>query len=358
MPQLCEPGAAAALTALRSLVVHGGHKPELRHECLRQATPWLAQLTRLVYSDSAEDVGHFAGALAPGALAALQHLGLSASSAAWRLGCLPAAAVGAVLAACDPATLSSLSLCDVHFGDAARLVEGLPALSALRVLSGREARRGSPSEPLPDYKALASARLAPLTALEIDSSPWLFSRPARLAALLAAPWAASLRKLSLGVLRSWSGGEGWRALAAVSRLERLEDLQLQADVMEWSFERDSRSEHEHGGSSSGDDGSGWDREGGGWSGGEESDGDEDDGAAAAAAAAAAVWAPRLVAFELCLDEYFDEDLRAVLALPFSARLERLTVHACLGAAPSWFMDECVRTLPGVKEIKVDAVEDV
>ena len=357
VPQLCEPGAAAALTALRSLSLLNSCYRELPLELVGRA-PWLAQLTQLLLNDRPKAIGRFAGALAPGAMAALQKLRLFADGG-WGL---PPAAVDAVLAACDPVALRSLSLRGGALADVARLAKGLPALSALHLFCDREAkRRGTGKDPVPVYQTLVSARLTPLTSFELDGSPWLSSRPARLAALLSTPWAASLRKLSLGALRSWSNGEGARALsAALPQLQHLDDLRLRVDVREWSFESDSGSER--GGSSSSEESGGaddsiWGSEQGGWSGGKEigdidgSDAGEDGGEAAA------VWAPRLASFELFVDEYHGHHLHAVLRLPFSPRLKRLTVLAYMGAAPRWFVDQCVRTLPSVKELRVSAVYD-
>ena len=302
LPELSAPGvAAAALTALRSLDVDGGFlrvRPQPFLELGR--APWLAQLTQLRLSGPPDAVGTFAHALAPGALTGLRELSLACPTSR-----LPARDAGAVLAACEPASLEALSLGGAPLAAAARLAEGLPTLNSLGLFGSPQHRRtfedGAP--------ALKAASLAPLTRFDFTMGEWLAERPERLESLLSARWAASLRHVFInGDFWGGGGGRALRALAALSQLRRLDTLSICADVSGEDLRR------------------------------------------AAADGSAAAWAPRLAAFELFGDSMAFSALDELLQLPFK-RLERLAVG--LAADPTKLqrlMDECVRALPTLKRV--------
>ena len=239
-PQLLAPEAAAALTALRSLDVRmfgvPARAPLADYWAVWRA-PWLAQLATLSILGTAGPLAGLAGALAPRALASLRGLHISHFGAEEPL---PPAVLGALLEACDPATLEELSTSGVGYADAARAAERLPALASLGLWMGRRC-------PQEKCEALASARLAPLTSLSLDVGGWLPGAPGSLAALASAPWAASLRKVAL-----YGALPGLCTLQPLGALRALTGLHL-------SFPRLSVAELRAAGAAGSSDDAGWAR---------------------------------------------------------------------------------------------------
>ena len=321
LPQLCAPGcgaaagAAAALTALRSLFIDDWsaqlHPPTRARVW---DAPWLAQLTKLLIRGRDETARSFFGALAPGALAAVRDLAvLEGGDGGLKV------EFDNVLAACPSpaAALEELALPGLFFTDVARRAELLPALSALSFQSGPEAWERHARAPGAAYAALAAAPLPPLARLALRVGPWLLERPAYFDALLSARWAAgSLVELSLDGRVTACDGAGLPLLEALERLRRLERLHLKyPHLTAAALERAAA-------------------------------------AAAAGGSAAAAWAEGLTEFG-----WFDaavrvDEVRALLTLGFS-RLERLSVEsewkARLGLEPGALEGECRRALPTLRE---------
>ena len=352
LPQLCGPAAAAALTALRALALHSYHgeledaiewwEQEEQQQQQEQGqqqqaqqqeqeqqqeqqlerrrapwsrAPWLARLTALVvhgYPDTAE---LFAATLAPGALAALVELEVDVSD-----GHLAPADVAALLAACNPAALRALTLRGVPFSVLGRALEALPAIgAALAELTlrdtGEEFAPFSDDGTAAEYAALAAAPLAPLECLGLghQGGAWLFRDAARLAALLAAPWAARVRRLE--IVGDCEGGLQFRAaelksLAALSALRRMESLTLHCRGLDPAALERAAAE-------------GW----------------------------ADAWAPRLLEFKLTEPGAGARLRRALLKLPF-ARIQGLWVD---GQMVDWdeaseFKAECMRAWPTLQEV--------
>ena len=325
LPQLLEPGTAAALTALDSLALRCFDAPQ--RPALVWSAPWLAQLTRLDLLccrgavEYLSSPGGGGGALPPGSLPALRALAFEAREAP-----LSAAGLDALLEACDPAVLQSLALKGFFFaGDAARRAEALPSLSSLHLRDGYR-QWDFPSVDAADaaaFSALVSARLAPLTSLALRAGEWLLdprAAPPRLGALLAAPWAAgSLQELHLtGCLASPAR---LRALdTALAQLPQLRALYLADTGLGGEAGRAALARAPLGSSGGG--------------------------------AAAAVWAPRLVAFALSGEPVGADELAELLSLPFS-RLERFSVAARLSREErARALDACVRALPALKEVEL------
>ena len=304
LPQLFEPAAAAALTALRVLMLSSWAEEEPRQ--LQPAVwraPWLAQLTRLDAAGDGAFCDNICSALAPGSLPALRQVKLHASSG------LRPAAFKALLAACNPAALESVNVWGAESADVARFAERLPALAALDV-TFRAIPAGAGAAAA--YEALQSARLAPLTRLSLSADDWLFDHPARLAALLSAPWAAPLRELGLHCAPMMDSSH-LRSLRALSQLRHLRKLHMVTPRLEAAALRQ----------------------------------------AAAEGSLAASWAPRLAElqiFELwgfTADESADA-LRELLRLPLISRIEHLAFDAA--ARDSSEEEEFMRALPNLKKL--------
>ena len=333
-PQLLAPAAAAALTALRSLSVHfcqprwaifpwidGIPEPGAPFWALWRE-PWLARLTQLRIDGPGLVFARLADALAPRALASLRDLRLAIDDAAP----LPPAVLGTLLAACDPAALKALFVHGVDYADAARLAESLPALESLALTAAASAPppgtlrdprlrlRAPPPPAVPAWQALAPARLAPLTSLALIfvSGGWAQAGPDCLGAPLAAPWAASLRKVVLqGPLTAAPGDVPLRPLAALSQLRALTCLRLIMPGLSAAALR-----------------------------------------AAAAAGVVEGWAPRLVRLEVVDDGAGADAARAWLQLLSGARrLARLGITADLSALErDELMAEVARALPAVSRV--------
>ena len=312
LPLFAKPAAAAALTALRSLAVEGSFLIGDMEPSVWRA-PWFSQLTQLRMAGDEQDFSSYARGLAPGSLAALRKLRLS--------GFHPPAMedLRALLAACDAAALRTLTLPLLRLTTVARLTEGLPALERLELdVADNAVSEVDPGESPEAYEALRGARLAPLTSLTLSVSKWLLAEPARLSALLSAPWAASLVELGLrGKLRGprARGAPYSRAplpaldLSGLPRLRalRLIDPHLKPGLLDQAAE------------------AGWADE----------------------------WAPRLREFSV--SDYFADafTLDALLCLPFSSRLEALAVgaHLCTGLGEA--MDMCMTALPWLKKVVLE-----
>ena len=224
LPLLFEAQAAAALTRLRDL--HLDMKNALPADLppAPWRAPWLSQLTRLAVGGAEDHLQRAARALAPRALPALRALEVRPdyyhdASAAQRR-----AVLSALLAACDAAALEALAA--VH-GACAAAAAGLPSLRALTGLDGFW-DGGSAG-----LGAFAAAPLAPLTRLELDVARCIGHGGRGLEPLFTAPWAASLRGLSLWGLYSPDGASepgdspaAMRALRGLSALSALTALSL------------------------------------------------------------------------------------------------------------------------------------
>ena len=340
LPQLFEPAAAAALTALRALDIMAlddapeppargtpwlggaatGPPDRARLGPAVWRAPWMAQLTRLELYCDCVTARYFSGALAPGSLPALQELRCEAIDLA-----LTEPQLGALVGACSPAALRSLAFFGAHLSDLARLAEGLTGLNELHLLSASEdlqvwSRHIDGGVAAAEYAALQGARLAPLARLSLRAGKWLFAQRARLEALLAAPWAAALRELTLIDVNGYSGH--LQMLGALSALQHLHTLRFRRA----SFGSAALIKK------------------------------------AAADGSAAAWAPRIKALELCsCDFYGEKDLLALLqALPLE-RLERLSIRGAgvslpmSGDALQELMAECVRVMPTLKSFEYSGV---
>ena len=379
LPQLFEPAAAAALTALDTLALVNGAAPLPQRPAVWRA-PWLAQLTKLDFSGPVEAFDRLARALAPGALPRVRELALGTGPGASRP--IPAAALDALLAACGPAArLETLCVMTASWQHVAELAARLPALSALLIgpcLDDRPhaGNSGDLDAPFASRVAavaaigeLKAAPLAPLTRLGLNvEGHWLRAVPRKLGALLAAPWAAaSLVDLELyGALDGSGGGGGgdggsgggggaFPALAALAALPSLRALRLRYPHFTPAALRRVAGDVE---------------------------------------ARADAWAPRLTDFELTEYDVGAAIVRALLLLPFS-RLERLCVvgeedraalqgdedddddedddgdwdEAGSGDFARWqqeggyngdglldhgaLLDECARALPALKSVSLD-----
>ena len=159
--QLLATEVVAALTALRSLHVCVGqgqllfdhhHQPLYHHHQQQHPlvplpplqpwnpgspfwavwrAPWLAQLTRLCIQGPKVVFDGLARTLAPASLSSLRDLSLTIANDWAPPPPSPPAVLDALLAACNPATLETLSLSGAGFADAAGLAERLPALVSL-----------------------------------------------------------------------------------------------------------------------------------------------------------------------------------------------------------------------------------
>ena len=229
------------------------------------AAPWLPQLTRLALgvvagrdlykllgslpAPGATGAGAAAGRDAPSArppapapapaplLRAIRELDLDFYGEESFLDVPCASDVRRLLAAANLATLEALALTGADYGVpaliAARAAE-MPELRALGLFSGDMvdhpfADPGDHSAPTAAWGALRGAPFAQLTRLDTGGGGgWLVSGPERLAALLSAPWAASLAELTLGY--EGFGTDGFApcagALAPLSGLPRLRKLRL------------------------------------------------------------------------------------------------------------------------------------
>ena len=320
--QLLTTEAAAALTALRSLDVCVSQGRPASHLVLPFVpwtpwpgspfwavcrAPWLGQLTRLCIQGPKVLFDGLARALAPASLSSLRDLSLAVANDWAPPLPSPPAVLDALLAACNPATLETLSLSGAGFADAAGLAERLPALASLTLA--------------PVWQVLASARLAPLTSvsLSVDAS-WQLAEPGGLGAALSAPWAASLRAVTLGgPLCAPSGGAPLRPLAALSQLPHLRALRLRAPRLGAAELRE---------------------------------------AAAAAAAGGCSWVAKLAEFEVVDIDIGVDAARAWLWLLWSARrLERLAITANVSADErNELMAGVARALPAVSSVAWTAAD--
>ena len=201
LPALFTPGAAAVRTALRSLSLSGRDRVELPPPGRR--LPGLPALTRLSISHLRDS---FFDALAPGSLPALRVLRLNEDvHTAVRLEPFVAASP----------LLEDLDVTGNFVPDVARLAGRLRALSALELHSTGQTD-------------LAAAPLPQLTHLSLHNE----MDPSRLAALLSAHWAASLRSLELvhydlvlylGALLGASGASTWAPRLSRAQTRRQRD---------------------------------------------------------------------------------------------------------------------------------------
>ena len=329
------PPAAAALAALRSLELCDDEfspdevdapsddadaaaplpPPPPAPELWR--APWVAQLTRLRVGGEARVFRWLAASLAPRSLAAVQEFVIEGAIGFG----LPEDVLAPLVAAANPATLRTLHVPGRSYSLAARLAEALPALRALHFVGcpdvvSHPPYHGDAGRRLEaEYGALRAARLAPLTSLTLETGGWACAQPARLAALLSAPWAASLRKLTLKELSTCADGRPPPLDAFLAPLKQLHTLRMSLGCF-------SRYEF----------------------------------CQALAAGWADAWAPRLVAFEFQGIRANVEVVRALLRAPFT-RLERLSVELADPTGPSiprkqlaLLLDECVRALPALKSV--------
>ena len=308
LPQLFEPEAAAALASLRALNVGNFYLPTPA----APAALWTSRLTELKLAGTERSFACLPGALPPRSLPALRALDLALETAA-----VSPAPLAALLAACDVAALQTLCVSGVRYADVARLAERLPALSFLELGSDPKAWGPDREDAAAAYEALASARLAPLTRLALGLfNGWLLDDDgARLAALLSAPWAASLRALELIGAPLTSGGR-LQALAALSQLPHLRALRLMLPELDAGALRQT-----------------------------------------AAAGWAGVWAPRLVELEAWVFPRMfapggdaADELCALLEAPLP-RLERLAIaFGCTGPGFEDMLEQRVRALPALKTL--------
>ena len=313
LSQLAEPDAAAALTALRSLkMLVWGWGPGERPSFLQ--APWLSQLTRLRLDGLSQDLNAFAAALPPGSLLGLRELDIAASTNGPDP---PALAHALFTTACNPAALQTLSLSGFPIADTVRTIEALPALASLRLSGDEELQLFSagilPVAPAKGYCALASAHLAPLTTFALYVPGLLARQPSPLTPLLSAPWAASVRELTL---QGSQVGIPLRLLVALSSMRHLRTFHLHRPRLDRGELRQAAAE-------------GWFADG---------------------------WPARLVHFDL-------RDLRAMVylidyvlaAFPFSWRLERLDLIAGFDSEQraDQVAAKCVRALPSLKHLTID-----
>ena len=220
LPRLLEGDAAAALSRLVDLHVGFSHTRPADLPPAPWRAPWLPQLTRLAVGGGRQALQHIARALPPRALRALRALEVLPT---WRQDA-SADDVRGLLAACDATALQALTL--RSDAASAAVAAGLPSLRSLRAsdLGGFGAGEAEAT-----LHALAAAPLAPLTRLEIRASGC--GGGGGLEALLAAPWAASLRELSIRGLPAPIGtgpvgrflfAHALRGLSALTALRRLE----------------------------------------------------------------------------------------------------------------------------------------
>ena len=333
LPMLSSPGggaAAARLGRLRYLHLQLSPSSAAGYQLVAQ----LPQLSRLVVA--AANAGRLRPLLSalepegqqlpppPPPLRALRVLELDLDSEWIGQGLAGAADVRRLLAAANPATLEELRLNGLEEGDVGALARRAGALAGLRALAvdgadlwgvgdGYEDAAAGDARAAAGVRALRRAALAPLTRLGVASA-WLVAKRARLAALLSAPWAASLVELRLsGSLREDGDSvAGAGVLRALSGLPHLRALRL--DVVDFARAAAERAQAA------------------------ERPGEEP----------AAAWARRLVDFELVdaaiprkdTDDEETLTLAAVAALPFE-NLKRLSVgpflslkaaHVCAFAA--------------------------
>ena len=133
-------------------------------------------------------------------------------------------AVRRLLADINPATLEELSITGVASGATKAVAERaleMTRLRALELFGGDQLAKSwnfswggeedDPNVPAAAWGALQRAPFAPLERLDASAGGgWLLAEPERLAALLAAPWAASLAALTLG--NNW-GPQDFKARA-------------------------------------------------------------------------------------------------------------------------------------------------
>ena len=343
LPQLFEREAAAALTALRSLSLIGDFDepdevssdedmedggaqegqplaPPVWH------APWLARLTSLHLAGCRARVRSLGSRLAPaGSLPAVRELSVELP---FDNRALPQTVFEALLAACSPAALGAVTLIGAEHASTARALEAWPALKSLNFYNTPEDAGERPGEA---FEELAAARLAPLTRLTLCHSvmaadengyregAWLFEEPSRLAALLSAPWAASLEDLCVRSDGSWDTifcDHEFRALAALSQLRRLRTFRMHELCLETGLLERAAAE-------------GW----------------------------ADAWAPQITC--LVVEEPgADADMvRALLRLPLS-RLERLDVGGGqverLSVGDREELErECMHALPTLRQVSID-----
>ena len=342
---------AAALTALRSLELcdERGDEQERAEADLEDdedeafvpellpppapavgRAPWLAGLTRLRVCGRPPFLRWVAASLAPRSLAAVRELTLLETDS----GNLAEDVLAPLVAAANPATLRTLHVPGRSYALAARLAEALPALRSLHFIGcpddalrspddgggeGEQAAHDTRNIIAAEYATFHNAHLAPLTSLSLEAGGWLCAEPARLAMLLSAPWAASLRKLRLKFGCS-SGDDGGRLPSLAAALPQLRHLHtLRICWLDLDPSKLCR----------------------------------------ALAAGADAWALRLVELQVHVwPAPFSEDgdvLRALLRAPLS-RLERLAVRVPgpLGDSDlrARLMDECVRALPTLRRVEL------
>ena len=236
LPPLLKPGAAAQLASLSSLSLTfgDGERPSRAFGALWRA-PFLPQLTRLEFWDldaATEDAEALLAALPvapigdgleplappplpppPPLLRSIKALVVSRADDNCPEddeGLVSWGHLAALLAACNPATLEALYVDDCGEDAAEALAERAGDFTALRRLrlDGRDFCRsefdldtgdldGECDAPAAAWLAIAEARFAPLESLDIRRTGWLLQEPKRLAALLSAPWAASLVSVTL-----------------------------------------------------------------------------------------------------------------------------------------------------------------
>ena len=282
LPALLAPAATSQLTALQSLSANlWDASPPPGLEGLWRAPFLSSQLTRLELkgldadndaacdflgalsklsrggggsSSSSSGSGSGGGGGSGGTAMWSQLRSLKVTDACSRIDCpcdsendglLSAGALRGLLAAVDPAVLEELAVEDCKEGAAAALAARAGDFTALKRLrldsrdffrweeaaySGSVLR--SCNRPAACWRTLQQAPLPCLESLDVGAAGWLLWQPERLAALLSAPWAASLVELSL------IGGDGPHvvhdadealrpaALAALAALPRLRRLKL------------------------------------------------------------------------------------------------------------------------------------